>query len=440
MNSIRAIIITLCMGYSMAMTETSAVVLYKEQDNTARKLGSLNLSPIKTLSAEDRVCKTQKTIEIAHAANDQEALQHIHEWLCAAQITDAQWKQCSDQLLTSVDLSSPQWRNWYSRWVKWESQPSYKEAVLSALFFPQKAFLDASNFGSWEGNQAVNYSLALSAAHYNPQAQLYHLRKFSYLYDTEADDSEDEESDEALDTKIKRMFNRDILTSQTPMANELVAIAQISGALYGISTNHAASKSTLDRLGVQSATAFSANIFYQEESMRSSLREQAGDRGVKSDYLVAVTFTQDKAEKLRLCLKAGDLGLMTKWQLTNEEKDFQDAFNYYVSLGDKGDPKGYYHAALALLDKSQILPLLPLEVEEKALIVAYLKKACVGGVSGSDDVLSSLTFDQSIYRIILSTDEKAVLRSELPTLKRILNQKRNAYNATIRNLNIISKI
>lgn len=429
---IRAAILILCISYGIASTQ---VVLYQETTNITKKVASLSLSPTRTLCIEDRICKTHQTIETAHEENDVDTIHRTHEWLSSLELTDIQWKHCSDQLSTCVGLSSPHWRNWYNRWVKWENQ-SYREAVLSALFFPQKAYLEEEEFGSWEGNQAVNYSLAISATHYNPQAQLYHLIKFSYLYDIPVDNSDLDNPVETINTKIKNMFRRDILTSQTLMAKELVGIAQKSCVFYGIPTNREASKQALEELAEISITAFSELISYQEKSRFAFLREQAGDRGIKSEYLTAIAFVEDQNKELELCTKAGNIGLKFKWEITRKEEDFSNVLSYYQHLGEN-NPKGYYQAALLLLDKSDLQPLSP---QETILVVDYLKWACCAGVPGSDTKLGVLTFENSSYGHILSAEEKVSLRTAMPDLNHAFNQARKNINAKIQNLDVLSKV
>lgn len=409
-----------------------------------------NRPPEITTTAEDQICLSQQWIEEAHKINDFQALQSIHNSLLALNFPESFWQSCSHLLLTSSSTTTGSllWRNWYSHWIRWECQSTYREAVLSALFFPYRYFLcDVKDYGRWEGNHTVNYSLALSAAYGNPQAQLYHLRTFSYWYrddiEKQYEDEEEEEEEvdwfqrETLEKKLTKLFQEKICTSQTQIAEEMIAVYR---GEYGCQSNHSQAKETLQRLSIDSPTAFSKSIsFATSKEERKILREQSGDRGVLSDYLTAAAFTreEDQVEILRLCDKAGDLGVISRWAFTKEREDYEKALDYYLRLGKRGDKEAYYDAAMMLQELSHRFELTE---REKDLLIDSSVKACEAGMSGSDLALRSLLPPDSVYGKLLSDSQKEALQEKMPVLMQSLNERRAAKKKEIKDLNILSKI
>lgn len=284
----------------------------------------------------------QQSIEEAHVRNDFECIDALYTYFKRETILESRWQSVSCDIINATTPPSPLWQNWYSRWIKWENQSSFKEALLSALFFPQRHFLESDVYGKWDGNQAVMYSLAVSAYYNNPQAKLYH-----------AQNAEKNLGVEKLKMRLytKHVMKSEIMTSATEMGRELFAIAQRFGVPYGIVTDQSASRDALELLKERSVTALLEFISDSEDE--NEIEEgylAAGDRGIRSAYLTLARMIDDQGKCLELYNRVPGLGYILKWKATRNVKDFEACISYYVDLGHKGNTSGYVKAVSLALE------------------------------------------------------------------------------------------
>lgn len=127
-------------------------------------------------------------------------------------LDESLWKAISDELRTSDRPFPHHWQDWYKRWVKWERQSTYREAVLSGLIFPQSVLVESKYFDT-ESHPLIRYGFALSSLNNHPEGYLRLWKAREAFYDPEEEGF----------PFLSNLFEKDLSDSENDLAKELWA-------------------------------------------------------------------------------------------------------------------------------------------------------------------------------------------------------------------------
>lgn len=395
-----------------AMDRTAAVetaIKELEGDSVSSRVSSLSLAE----RASPSIWAIQESIEEAHKRNDVRSLESLHLRLAADTINEEQWKLASQQLFEVIVLEQSHWQSWYRCWQRWETQSTWREAVLSALFFPHQYFLENGIYGYWENNEAVGYSTALSALYNNPQAALYYIEK--QITETE------EEAPEVTAFKEK-VLNEQIAVSRTGVGRELTATYKTAGEEISVT------RRALEDLAAHSVTALFLLADISEEAEKMSLFIEAGNRGYLQGYLEVSNLCKNREDKLFYLAKVPGRGYSAKWRLSKDRRDFATAYTHYLTVGEKGNPYGFYEAAKLMLKCNQ-------EDIDPIAVIDLLTKSIAGGVSlAANDLQPFLTGSR---RSLIPSERRASLVEKVKQAKTSGDAKRALINESFRKIKIL---